>query len=185
MEVSTGVLQGSSVALMATAATAEEAVVALQALEGGVAGVLLQTDDPLQARPLTGDGRKRLAVFCGCARASASLGRTWPTTLAYCQESRYPSSCCAVQRIDFQFFYKSSRTLLQFLVQQQPAACQEASRSAPSCLQCSLAKYVECSAQRHDAVCEREMPNLSLAALPTPPIHYALPAPHAVSSLMC
>ena len=49
IEINTAVLQGSSVALMATAATAEEAVVALQALEGGVAGVLLHTDDPLQA----------------------------------------------------------------------------------------------------------------------------------------
>eukprot|EP00208_Stichococcus_sp_RCC1054_P004677 CAMPEP_0206136136 /NCGR_PEP_ID=MMETSP1473-20131121/1362_1 /ASSEMBLY_ACC=CAM_ASM_001109 /TAXON_ID=1461547 /ORGANISM="Stichococcus sp, Strain RCC1054" /LENGTH=472 /DNA_ID=CAMNT_0053528439 /DNA_START=282 /DNA_END=1702 /DNA_ORIENTATION=+ len=44
--------QGSRVALMATAGTAEAAVVALQALEGGVQGVLLDTQDALQVKEL-------------------------------------------------------------------------------------------------------------------------------------
>lgn len=44
--------QGSYTKLMATAATAEAAVIALQALQGGVSGVLLQTEDALQVKEL-------------------------------------------------------------------------------------------------------------------------------------
>lgn len=42
--------QGSHVKLMATAASADDARMKLEALETGVSGVLLRTNDPLQVR---------------------------------------------------------------------------------------------------------------------------------------
>lgn len=51
--------QDSAVRLMATAVSADDARVKLEALECGVDGVLLRTDDPLQAN------LQLPAVLCG------------------------------------------------------------------------------------------------------------------------